>query len=183
MVAMAGLLLAGPAAAQEASHAADRTLAPMVACRGIADSAQRAACYDGALNQLQGRVTDRQVVIVDHEQVKQDRRTLFGFGPAHKAAEPKAPPPPKLAKAARGSRAAAPTEDLREIDSTVASASSNGEFWIIRLATGATWRTTEASNITVAPRAGTKVHIHKSPIGSFFMRIGNARAVRAVRTG
>ncbi len=167
-------LLALPAAAADNGHAADRVLAQMVACRQNPDARARAVCYDAAFDRLQQQIAQRQVVIVDREQVAQDRKSLFGFsGGEHRAA------PVREAKQAK----LQPVEDLAEIDSTVTSATSYGyEQWTIRLANGAIWRSTEAG-ITVSPRPGTKVHIHRALMGSFFMKVGSGRTVRAMRVG
>ena len=176
-VALAAALLAGAAPAQDAGRASDRALAPLVACRQTADPRARALCYDAALDRLQQSVASRQLVIVDHEQATQDRRTLFGFGANRTLSEP------KPAKVAKVQARAVPAEVVNEIDTTVVSAAANGEFWVLRLATGATWRTIESSNIVTTPKAGTKVHIQRSLMGGFFMRVGNSRAVRAARVG
>lgn len=166
-----------PAGAQDVGgRAADRVLAPFIACRAQRDTAARAACYDAALDRLQGQVTARQVVIVDHEQVQQDRRTLFGFS-GNRGLE--APKPPKPAAPPRAARASA--EDVAEIDSTVTSAQPYGyDGLLIRIATGATWRTTEGG-IPVPPKPGTKIHIHRGVMNGYLLRVGGYRAVRAIR--
>lgn len=166
-----------PAGAQDGGgRAADRVLAPFITCRQQRDPAARAACYDAALDRLQGQVTARQVVIVDHEQVQQDRRTLFGFSPGHAQEAPK---PAKLAPAPRAARA--PVEDVAEIDSTVVSAQPYGYDGLqIRIATGAIWRTTEGG-IPIPPKPGTRIHIHRALMNSYLLRVGSYRAVRAVR--
>ena len=177
-LAIAAALAGTPGLAQDAGRASDRALAPLVSCRQTPDPRARAACYDAALDQLQQSVANRQVVIVDHDQAVQDRRTLFGFG-AREQPVPKPARPPKNAVAAR----AAP-EEVVEIDSTIVAATqTNYDQWVFRLATGAVWRTTEGSAIPVAPRAGTKVHIHRSIMGGYLMRVGSYRAVRALRIG
>jgi hypothetical protein len=166
-----------PAGAQETGgRAADRVLAAFIGCRQQRDPVVRAACYDAALDRLQGQVAARQVVIVDHEQVQQDRRTLFGFAPGHAADAPKPAKPIPTPKAARP-----PAEDVAEIDSTVVSAQSYGyDQYQIRIATGAVWRTTE-SGLPAAPRPGTRIHIHRAIMNSYLLRVGGYRAVRAVR--
>lgn len=171
---MALVAAAAPALAQD-GRASDRALAPLVACRQIGDVRARAACYDAALDKLQQSVAARTVVVMDREEVKEDRRSSFGFGGSQTVARVVAPKP------ARTARPGAPVEELEAIDSTVVSASPYGyERWTIRIATGAVWRTTEAG-ITLAPKPGATIRIRRGLMGSFSLRIGNARPVRALR--
>jgi hypothetical protein len=154
--------LPAPALAQ----AADRVLAPFNACRPIGDVQRRAACYDAALDRLRNAVTERQVVIVDKQQAAADRRTLFGLGGSatERRIAPVASEPP-----------------VQAIDSTVVSARSVGyDLWAVRLATGATWRTTEAWG-ALSPKTGQPVRIRRGLMNSYTIRIGNSRALRAVR--
>lgn len=179
VAAMTGM--AAPVWAEEGGRAADRVLAPFLSCRQNRDVAARAACYDAALDTLQGQVGARQVVIVDHDQAVQDRRTLFGFGADHGAQPPR---PVKPARPVATARAAKPvSEELNEIDSTVASSQPYGyDQWVIRLATGAVWRTTE-SGLPIQPKPGAKVHIHRGVMNGYLLRVGSSRAVRAMRVG
>jgi len=158
-------------AAQNPGKASDRALAPFVACRQVADVRARALCYDAALDRLQNSVAGREVVIVDKQQANEDRKALFGFSASHRMPEPKAP------------RAApkAPETIEQAIDSTIVSAHQSGyDRWTIRLATGAVWRTLEPG-IVIAPKVGEDVHIRRGTLGSFMLRIGKGRSMRAMR--
>lgn len=171
------LALAAPVQAQDSGRASDRALAPLVACRPIPDPRARASCYDGALDRLQQAVAGRQVVVMDREQVREDRRSAFGFV-GETVPRPK---PVRQPKSARGT--AALPEDIATIDTTATSASPFGyDRWTIRLATGAIWRTTEAG-IATAPRAGSPIHIRRGVMGGFLLRVGKGRTVRAMRVG
>jgi hypothetical protein len=67
------------------------------------------------------------------------------------------------------------------LDSTVAAAQPFGyQRWQIRLATGATWRTTEPS-IGFDPRSGETVTIRRGAMSSYLLKVGKGRAVRAIR--
>lgn len=167
-------LWGAPVAAADNGHAADRVLSAMVACRATADPRARAACYDAALDRLQQQIGASQVVILDREQVASDRKSSFGFG-----ADGPRMPVQRVPKA----KAPRTVEDVVAVDSTVASASSYGyDQWTIRLATGAVWRTTE-SGIPAQPRTGAPVHIHRGIMGSYLLRVGSYRAVKAIRVG
>ena len=172
-ILMALLLTAPALAADDRGRASDRALAPLVVCRPIPDSRARAACYDAALDKLQQSVADRNIVVMDREQVKEDRKANFGFGANQQLARVASPKAPKAARVV--------VEDVAEVDSTVVSAAAFGyDRLMIRLANGATWRTTEPG-LATPPKAGTAIHISRGVMGGFMMRIGRARAVRALR--
>jgi hypothetical protein len=165
----AALVVGVPASviAQDSGKASDRALAPFVACRQIPDVRARALCYDNALDRLQHSVAGREVVIVDKQQANEDRKSLFGFNAANRM------------PAARAVRPA--DAEVAAIDSTVSGARQSGyDRWDIRLANGAIWRTLEAG-IIVAPKNGEEVHIRRGALGSFMIRIGKSRAMRAIR--
>lgn len=158
------LLLAGPAsAAEDKGRASDRALAPLVVCRPIPDPRLRAACYDAALDKLQQSVADRNVVVMDREQVKQD----FGFGGG--------PPPKRIANA----RSIEPIT-VQEMASTIASvAPYSYGMWVVRLANGAIWRTSDSMDSS--PRTGAEVHVRRGALGSYVMFIGKSQSVRVKR--
>src|SRR5437870_855658 len=70
------LLLAAPAAAADDTPAAIRGLA---ACRAIADNAQRLACFDREAATLVSSVEKKDTVLLDKQEVKKTKRSLFGF--------------------------------------------------------------------------------------------------------
>ncbi len=162
--AIGSMSLAGPAqAADDKGRPSDRALAPLVACRPIPDVRARALCYDAALDKLQQSVSQRTVVVMDREQVKAD----FGFG----GGKPLARSP--------AARVAMP-EGVDEISATVVSTSSYGyDLWDIRLATGAVWRTTEAS-VAFPPKQGQTIQIRRGILGSYTMMVGR-RALKVKR--
>lgn len=182
MIARLGLalaLLAAPAVAQDNGRASDRALGSLVACRPIPDPRARATCYDNALDKLQQAVADRQVVVMDREQVHEDHKAAFGFNGGGAPARLAAVKPPKATKAARP---AAP-EEVQEVDTTLVSMTPYGyNRWTVRIATGAVWRTTE-EGFSSASKPGTEVHIRRSIMGSYIIRIGKARALKAMRVG
>jgi hypothetical protein len=164
LLAAGAVLLAGPAQAQDKGRPSDRALAPLVACRPIPDPRARAACYDAALDKLQQSVSERTVVVMDREQVKAD----FGFGGG-----------PPLARSP-AAKVAAP-EPVQEVNSTIAGVISYGyDFWGIRVATGALWRTTD-TGLVFPPKVGTAVQIKRGILGGYVMYIGKDKAVRVKR--
>jgi len=167
-VLIALAMLSGVARAENGG--AGRALAPLNACRVLADPRAKASCYDAALDKLQGAVDKREVVIVDKQQDNEDRKSLFGFNAERTLEEPRV-------KRDRAQR----EPDVEQMDSTVALSRRTGiDHWTIRLANGATWRTLEPG-ITSPPQAGDQVHIRRDALGKYLMRVGKSRSMRSIR--
>lgn len=164
------LMLALTAAAPVPSGG-DRVVRSFTACRAIAESAERLACFDKAASALETAVSSKEVTILDKTDVAKTRRSLFGFSL------------PSLALFNGGGKDA--QEDERkaftEINTTVASArqSSYGRYEI-KLADedGAVWQTTEP--LPDVPKAGQKIRIRKGAMGSYFLTV-DGRSVRGMR--
>jgi hypothetical protein len=171
LAAMAGLC-GDAASAQTPPRQASGSdlLNAVTACRGIDDATRRLACYDEAATRLTQAVGRNDVVVLDREDIRQTRRSLFGF---HL---------PRLPIFGGGAREVAETPD--EITATVAAASNIGyDKYRIRLEDGAVWQTTESSAYIRPPHAGSSVVIRRGAMGSYFMRIDGQRGLRAMRTG
>jgi hypothetical protein len=142
------------------------------ACRSIADSAQRLACFDQSVAKLQEAADKQDIMVVDREQVRQTRRSLFGFSV------------PDLGIFGGGNKADKHTDDrddVKEITGTVRTARMDGEGnWIVTLDDGAVWHQTDGA-VGIAPRAGGQVTIRRAALGSYFLRVGNQPGVKARR--
>lgn len=170
--AIAALALAvssgGPAEAQS-----KRGQSPLVQafanCRAQSDDSARLRCYDAAAAALTDATSRGSVVIVDQEDVRKTRRSLFGFS------LPKIP-------FFSGDRSADDQQD--ELTAKIASVGPVGYGkWRIKLEDGALWETTEASRATSDPRAGNEVKIKRGALGSYMIRVAGQRALRAKRVG
>lgn len=171
LAAMAGLgHEAASAQAPPRPTAGANLVNAVTACRSIEDAARRLACYDEAATRLTQAVGRNDLVVLDREDVRQTRRSLFGF---HL---------PRLAIFGGGAREVQETPD--EITATVAAASNIGyDKYRIRLEDGAVWQTTESSASITPPHAGSTVVIRRGAMGNYFMRIDGQRGLRAMRTG
>jgi hypothetical protein len=162
----ATLASAAPVAAMNQGADAD-LIGRLAACRGIVDSTTRLACYDAAGERLVQAVHDRDLVVMDREDVRETRRGLFGF------ALPRLP--------LFGGK----TDDEKEVTELTAKVTSvralpNGK-WQLKLEDGAIWQTTEAVGFLRDPKAGSTVVIHKGALGGYMMRIDGQRGLRAKR--
>lgn len=159
------------AAAVEASAAprprdvASGVLAELTACRALTDNTARLACFDAATGKLAEATAKGDVKIVDREDIRTTRRSLFGF----------ALPAVAFFK---GDDTAADTPS--EIDTTIRAVggSEYGKF-ALTMDDGAVWRTTEP--LPRDPRPGMTVHLKRGALGNYFMRVAAMRSVTAQR--
>ena len=83
MIVMALAMLAvgtgGGPGADDPPAPRPQALATLLACHSIGDEKQRLACYDREIAVFESAERDRKVIVLDQEQVKTTRRSLFGF--------------------------------------------------------------------------------------------------------
>jgi hypothetical protein len=167
-VALAALM-AAPAAGQVPSgDASRRTVESFTACRSIGDDTRRLACFDKAASDLEAAVARKDVTIVDRQDIRRARRSLFGFtlpsfgflGGGKEDPEDDAP-------------------EFKEINTTIKASRQSGiGRYEVTLDDGAVWETTEP--LSFPPRAGAKVRIRQATLGAYFLRV-DSRSVRARR--
>lgn len=155
------LSLAGPVAAQENAS----PVGGLLACRAESDNAKRLACFDRASARLAEATASKEVQVVTREDVRQTRRSLFGF---------------TLPKLPLFSSDDSANETPDKIETTIRSARSEGygKFTLV-LEDGAVWRVTEA--LRIPPAAGDKIVIKKAALGSYMLKINGGRVARALR--
>ncbi|MDF2604938.1 MAG: hypothetical protein K0R56_2300 [Sphingomonas sp.] len=154
--AVALAMTAVPAVAAEKDGAGDRVLQSFAQCRAVADAAQRLACFDSAASALEQAVKTKEVRIIDKEDVRRTRRSLFGFTL------------PRVGLFGDGDKDE--REEFTEINTTVASARQLDNGRVELRLTGeedAVWQTTEA--VAWPPKPGDKIRIRKGAIGSYFV--------------
>ena len=162
IMATPGILAAG-----EPDRAGERVLQSFAQCRAVTDPAQRLACFDKAAGALEEAVKNKEVRILDQEDVRRTKRSLFGFTL------------PRVGLFGDGEEEE--KEEFSEINTTVTSARQVGNGRVeIRLASDpdAVWQTTEA--MTFPPKPGAKIRIRKGAIGSYFITV-DGRSVRGMR--
>lgn len=143
----------------------------VVACRAIADNAQRLACFDQSVSKLQEAADKRDIMVVDREQIGETRRSLFGFSL----------PDIGIFGGGKPDRHGGDAEDLKQITGTVRSARMDGAGqWIVTLEDGAVWHQTDGT-LGIGPKPGTPVIVRRAALGSYFLKVGSQPGVKARR--
>jgi hypothetical protein len=150
-------------AADPAKATRSRLLADVARCRQIQESAARLACFDASVAALDTAEKRKEVVVVDSDQVRQARKTLFGISV------------PDLGLFSG-------TPEVAFIDTTLVDARVDSEgHWTMRMADGARWIQTDDNVIGRVPRANDKVHIQRGALGSYKLSVGGQPAVKVRR--
>ena len=139
-------------------------------CRQMSDPAQRLACYDSAANALVQAANSGAVAVVDQNEIRKARHSLFGFSL------------PKIPFFSGDSTA---DEAQRQLDSTITSvrALNNGYFRLVIADNNAVWETMDSNISFDPPRPGQKISILRGALGSYFLRINGQVGVRGRRVG
>jgi len=166
MMALAALVPASASAKPKAQDARSNALIQgLSACRGIADEKARLDCYDQASARLAEAVEKKELVVLDQQEIRETRRSLFGFS------VPNIP----LFRGEGGG-------DNGQLETVIAGAAPlGGGKWRIRLEDGATWETNESWLGLSDPRPGHKIVIKRGTLGNYFLRINGQRGIRGRR--
>jgi hypothetical protein len=170
------LLLFGACGAQAQTAASSRVLEPFARCRAIAAAQERLACFDAAARGLESAVQSKEITIVDRQEVRKARRSLFGF------TLPRIGLFDGVDREERdGSDKVAEREEIKEIETTIASARSvaNGRVEFHVADGDAVWTTTDP--MAFPPKAGDKVRIRRGALGNYFIAVAGQRSVRGMR--
>ncbi len=168
----AGLLIAGTAAvfAQQTGWPGS---APFVdnlrACRAIAATEARAACYDANVGTLLGAIEQGDVRLIDREEVRKTRRQLFGL----------TLPETELLKPDEKTKA----EEASELfETTIASGRQTGPAtWRFTTVDGAVWEINNPTRKIKPIAQGDKVVFKKASLGYYFIRINDQIGVKGRR--
>ena len=135
-------------------------------CRAIADAAQRLACFDGAVGQMDQAEKSGDIIVLDRTQVHDAKKAAFGFTMPHFTFFDKGDKP----------------EVVDKVSAVAESAYLNKEGkWVVVLDDGATWVQTDSEPLSSDPRKGSKVVLRSAALGSYFMAVDGQRSVRARR--
>lgn len=145
-------------------EAPPKVFGDLQSCRAIADEKARLACFDTVSAQISQQVESKELVLLDRVAVKNTKKSLFGFSI----------PDVDFLKDEEGQF------EFEKLETTVTSVASGGYRKLqFRVAEGSLWRTTEASDLEL--KNGQKIVLSKGSLGGYFVKVGSARSVRAVR--
>jgi len=165
--ALAAAFAASPAAAQTSAPAASTPVARVMECRKLPDPEARLRCYDGTVDSLSQALSGGSLVVVDREDIRRTRRSLFGFS------LPKLP-------FFKGDNSQDDTPD--EIVATIKSVRAlPNEMWAIVLDSGAEWHTVQEGSSQSEPKAGQKIKIRSGALGSYRVSVSGRPGLRAMR--
>jgi hypothetical protein len=167
VILLSVLLSSAPTGAAEETPAAIRGLA---GCRAISDNAQRLACFDREAATLVTSVEKNETVLLDKQEVRKTKRSLFGFS---------LPRLPFFGGDKDPDREAPEFTQLETPLKTVRGI-GYGKFRFT-IDEGALWETTEGIN--AFPKPGQKVLIKKGLMGGYFIKFEGARSVKGIRVG
>ncbi|HVM38564.1 MAG TPA: hypothetical protein VM265_09280 [Sphingomicrobium sp.] len=167
IAAFLSLALVWSGAASAAQPERPAAVKRLVECRAIADSAARLSCYDREVASFDAAAARQELVVVDREQVKKTRRSLFGLS---------------LPNLGLFDNDDAKTEQITQIDSTIRRAAQNAAGkWVLTLADGAVWTQTDSRNLSIDPKPGDAVKIRRAALGSYLANIRGQVGIRVDR--
>lgn len=161
------LLAAGPAYAADPPVKGSRLLDDLKDCRAIVEPERRLACYDSAAAKLADATAKRDVIVVDREDVRKTRRSLFGFAL------------PNFSLFG-GKEDDEDKERITQLDTTAKSV-REGAYgaWRITMDDGAVWETSEQTYRV--PKSGSKIRIKAGAMTSYMLSVDGSPGVKAHR--
>jgi hypothetical protein len=139
----------------------------LIACRSIADSVQRLACYDRQAAVVDKAIASKDLVVIDKARATAAKRSLFGFSV------------PNFGGLFGGGE-----NDVKQIESTIATVGHNPEGgWLLKLADGSLWTQVDDAQLGLPPVRGEKVVVSRGSLGSFYITIGKQPGYKVKRIG
>ncbi|HEV2531123.1 hypothetical protein [Phenylobacterium sp.] len=167
VIALAAFAAAPLAAQAKDKDAADRApqFQAVLNCRGIADSAQRLACYDAAAAKMGEAESHGEIVVIDRAQATQAHREAFGLHV------------PSLSFVTRALK----PEDVNRVDGVVEAFRTdiNGRYTFV-LEGGAVWRQI-SGDLNRPPKHGSKVQVRHGSLDSFLMNVDGQPSIKVHR--
>lgn len=154
-------------AAQRADDAAPAQVQRLMACRTIASTQDRLACFDRETNAMQQAIASKNLVFVDREKVRAASRSVFGFSVPN-----------------FGGLFGSGEDEVKQIESTVTRSGRNADGgWVFYLADGSVWSQTDDWPLGLPPERGDKVVVSRGLLGSFRLRLNKQPEIKVRRIG
>ncbi|MEO9133100.1 MAG: hypothetical protein ABI240_18080 [Sphingomonas sp.] len=139
----------------------------LVDCRSVKDAADRLACYDREVASLDAAEKAKDLFIVDTDQVRETKRSLFGLTLPHI----------KLFGDTNDNDPAS----VAQIESKIGSSHEGLNGWTIRLEDGSVWQQIDTEPFARTPKVGLDVIVKRGALGSFVMRVAGSAGVKVKR--
>lgn len=169
-LAMLAMAAAPVQAKDDAKEGMPDALAQLARCKAITDPTARLACYDQEATVLIAATEEGTLRVVDTEDVRTIRRSLFGFSL------------PRIGLFG-GGKEKGEEEEVKLLNTTVTSvrALPYGKFQFTIAEGDATWQTTEAPLALRKPDVGDEVELERAALGSYWVRFEGQRSVKGRR--
>jgi len=169
-IAILGLLgtASASAFAQDSSNGnSDDYVEALRSCQSLNDDAARLACFDSAVANIVTANDEGEVQVVDREDVRETRRSLFGFS---------------LPRIGLFGGDDENEEESERLETTIASVRYLGRGAVrFTTAEGAVWEMNNVPRRMRTINAGDSVEFRKATLGYFFVRINGQRGVKGKR--
>lgn len=158
-------LCASPAFAADTQTNRPKVYTDILACRTVADSAARLTCFDAATKALEDATDNRQIVMLDQDDVRKTQKSLFGFS------LPKIP--------FFGESDAEQEAKFKQVEGNLAGVQSIGAGkYQFTVKDAGVWQTMEATPLLL--KDGKAFIIKRGALGSFLL-VMNGRGIRVKR--
>lgn len=160
---MAMMLTATAAGARDEAKPRAKLLQQTLDCAAIKADAERLACYDRTVAALGKAEESREIVVSDREQIRETRRSLFGF---------------RLPSLFGGKD----DDELDRIETTISSVSRSSDGGLILAVDGgARWVQVDSRAIVGRIRPGDKVTISRGAMGAYFATLAGRPSFKVQR--
>jgi hypothetical protein len=168
-------LSAAAAPLQAQARTEPAALRAVLDCRAIADDQVRLACFDSGVASLANANAKGDIAVVDREQVRETRRSLFGFSL------------PSLAIFGDGKNKSpqeqAREDELKEVTAKVSAVGRTRDGgWAVTLDDEARWEQTDAVTLGRSPRVGSTATVRRGALGSYKMNVDGGPSFKVRRT-
>lgn len=162
MSAAIALALPVTSSAQEDDAAPDH-LQALDSCRNISENTARLACFDREVALVMAERESGAIKVVDAEDIRETRRSLFGFST-----------PKSGVFAPEG-------EEEKLLQSTITSLRQvRADYWEVTIAEGSVWRASDTPR-RFKPKVGDPVELEEAALGSYWLRVDGKAGVKARR--
>lgn len=136
----------------------------LIACRALADSTARLACFDKEAGTMADAVASRDLVVIDKEGVQRTKRTLFGLSL------------PRLGIFDDDGN------EVTQIDGVIEGIGHNSDGgYVFILKDGGRWTQIDTRPVAIEPERGDKVVVKRAALGSYMMNVNKQPGIRVRR--